>query len=339
MKDNNNKIKNEENIIIVNDLKKHFKTFKKEAGFFSSIKSLFKREYIEIKALEGISFNVKKGEIRGFIGPNGAGKSTTIKILSGILYPTSGSVNVNGFEPWKDREKYVKKIGVVFGQKQQLWMDLPAIDTFELNKVLYEIPDKKYKENLNFFVKLFEIEEIIKRPVRQLSLGEKMKCELISSLLHEPDVVFLDEPTIGLDIVSKEKIREFIKKVNKEKNITFLLTTHDLEDIEELCENITIINKGKIVYDDNLEKLKNDYLKTKIIQIKFKEKVDYKVDETKIKGIKILEKQETEVKIEVDKQQHEIEKVINYIIKHYPIKDLNINNPEIEEVIKKIYER
>ncbi|MEM3374775.1 MAG: ATP-binding cassette domain-containing protein [Candidatus Woesearchaeota archaeon] len=340
MRDNKkNQDKKNNDIIVVSNLKKYFKTFKKEAGFFSTLKSLFKREYIEIKALEEISFNVKKGEIRGFIGPNGAGKSTTIKILSGILYPTSGSVNVNGFEPWKDREKYVKRIGVVFGQKQQLWLDLPAIDTFELNKVLYEIPDEMYKRNLDFFVKLFELEDIIKRPVRQLSLGEKMKCELISSLLHEPDVVFLDEPTIGLDIVSKEKIREFIKKVNKEKNITFLLTTHDLEDIEELCENIIIINKGKIVYDGSLEKLKNDYLKTKIVQIKFKDKIDYKIDETKVKGIKILEKQDYEVKIEVDKQQHEIEKVINYIIKHYPIKDLNITNPEIEEVIKKIYEK
>lgn len=327
---------NNENIIIVENLKKYFKTFKKESGFFSSLKSLINRRYIEIKALEGISFNVKKGEIKGFIGPNGAGKSTTIKILSGILYPSSGKVLVNNYQPFKEREKYVKNIGVIFGQKQQLWLDLPAIDTFELNKVIYEIPEKKYKENLNFFVKLFGLEEIIKRPVRQLSLGEKMKCELISSLLHEPDVVFLDEPTIGLDIVSKEKIRDFIKKVNKEKEITFLLTTHDLEDIEELCDNIIIINKGKIVYDDSLEKLKNDYLKTKIFQIKFKEAVNYgKVP----KGIKIIEEKDHEVKIEVNKEEHEIEKVLGYIIKNYPIKDINVANPDIEEVIKKIYEK
>jgi ABC-2 type transport system ATP-binding protein len=327
-------VKNE-NIITVKNLKKHFQTFKKEAGFFSTIKSLVKREYITVKALDGISFNVKKGEIRGFIGPNGAGKSTTIKILSGILYPTSGDVSVNGFEPWKDREKYVKRIGVVFGQKQQLWPDLPAIDTFSLNKTIYEIPEKTFNTNLDYFVKIFELSEIIRRPVRQLSLGEKMKCELISSLLHEPDIVFLDEPTIGLDIFSKEKIRIFIKKVNKEKGITFLLTTHDLDDIENLCENVLIINKGKMVYDGGLSKLKDEVLKTKRIEVKFKEKVkDYgKVPE----GIKIISQTEMDVRLEVDRGKHEIERVLNHIIQHYPIKDINVANPEIEEVIKRIY--
>ncbi len=326
------------NILIeVKNLKKHFQTFKKESGFFSTVKSLIKREYINIKALDGINFNVKKSEIRGFIGPNGAGKSTTIKILSGILYASSGEVIVNGFRPWQDREKYVSRIGVVFGQKQQLWPDLPAVDTFHLNKTLYEIPEETYKKNLDYFVKLFELKEIIKRPVRQLSLGEKMKCELISSLLHNPDIVFLDEPTIGLDIVSKEKIRKFIKQVNKEKGITFLLTTHDLDDIENLCEKILIINKGKIVFDGELSKLKNEVLKTKIIHIKFKENIkEYgKVPE----GIKIIEQNGEEAKLEVDRKEHEIEKVLNYIIKHYPIRDINVSNPKIETIIKKIYEK
>ncbi|MBN2368209.1 ATP-binding cassette domain-containing protein [Candidatus Woesearchaeota archaeon] len=324
-------------IIRVKDLKKHFRTFKKEAGVFSTFKSLFKRDYVTVKALDGIEFSVKKGEIRGFIGPNGAGKSTTIKILSGILHHSEGEVLVNNFQPWKEREKYVQRIGVVFGQKPQLWLDLPALDTFQLNKTLYEIPESKFRKNLNYFIELFDLKEVVRRPVRQLSLGEKMKCELISSLLHDPDVVFLDEPTIGLDLISKERIREFIKKVNKDKGITFLLTTHDLDDIENLCEKVLIINKGKIVYDGRLAELKKEVLKTKLIEVTFKEPVrSYgKVP----KGINVVSKNHYEVKMEVDKSQHEVQRVINYIIKHYPVQDLNVSNPGIEEVIKKIYEK
>lgn len=322
-------------IITVKNLKKHFVTFKKEEGLMASFKGLFKREKVLVKALDGISFNIKKGEIRGFIGPNGAGKSTTIKILSGILYPSEGEALVNGFRPWHEREKYVKNIGVVFGQKQQLWIDLPAIDTFNLNKTIYEIPDKLYNENLNYFIKIFEIADIIKRPARQLSLGERMKCELVSSLLHDPDIVFLDEPTIGLDAIAKDKIREFIKKVNKDKKITFLLTTHDLDDIENLCEKVIIINKGKLVYDDTLVKLKDEVLKTKIVDVKFKVPVkDYGVPP---KGIKLVSKSNYEIHLEVDRGQHKIERVINYVIKNYPIQDINVTNPMIETVIKRIY--
>lgn len=326
-----------QNIIEVKNLKKHFQTFKKDAGFASALKSLVKRDYVTVKALDGINFNVKRGEIRGFIGPNGAGKSTTIKILSGILYPSSGEVMVNNFQPWDDREKYVNRIGVVFGQKQQLWLDLPAIDTFKLNKTLYGIADDIFDKNFKYFVKIFDLEEVVRRPVRQLSLGEKMKCELISSLLHEPDIVFLDEPTIGLDLFSKEKIRAFIKQVNRDKGTTFLLTTHDLDDIENLCENILIINTGRIVYDGALIKLKEQVLKTKTIDVKFKEKVkDYgKVPD----GIKLIDKTDSDVRLEVDRDKHEIERVLGYIIKHYPIKDINVSNPQIEEIIKKIYEK
>ena len=322
-------------IINVKNLKKHFTTFKKEEGLLNSVKSLFNRKKVIVKALDGISFNVKKGEIRGFIGPNGAGKSTTIKILSGILHESEGAVSVNNFEPWKERKNYVKNIGVVFGQKQQLWVDLPPVDTFSLNKTIYEIPDDVYKKNLNYFIKLFDIKEVINRPARQLSLGEKMKCELVSSLLHNPDIVFLDEPTIGLDVISKEKIREFIKKVNKDRGTTFLLTTHDLDDIENLCDKITIINKGKIVFDDTLSKLKEEIVNTKIIDVKFKEPVDYKAP----KGIKVNSKSRYEVRLEIDKGLHKTEKVINHIIKHHDIQDINVSNPSIENVIKKIYSK
>ncbi|MCM2326079.1 MAG: ATP-binding cassette domain-containing protein [Candidatus Woesearchaeota archaeon] len=320
-------------MIEVKDLKKHFRTFKKEQGLKASIKSLFHREFVDVKALDGISLDVKQGEIRGFIGPNGAGKSTTIKILSGVLYPTSGYVSVNGFEPWKQREKYVKNIGVVFGQKQQLWLDLPSVDTFHLNKEIYDIPQELFTKNLDYFVKLFDLEDIIRRPARQLSLGEKMKCELIAALLHDPKIVFLDEPTIGLDVLSKEKIRQFIKKVNKDKGITFLLTTHDLDDIENLCQKITIINQGKIIYDDTLQKIKAE-IDTKILDVKFSKALkEYKVPE----GIKILNKGDMEIKIEVDKKKHKVDEVIGYILKHYAINDINVSNPEIEDIIKKIY--
>lgn len=326
-------------MIDVQNLKKHFKTFKKEAGFAGSLNSLVNRKYVSVKALDGISFGIKKGEIRGFIGPNGAGKSTTIKILSGILYPTSGKVMVNGFNPWKERENYVKRIGVVFGQKQQLWLDLPASDTFQLNKALYDIPEKTFRKNLNYFVKLFELKEIIKRPARQLSLGEKMKCELISSLLHDPDVVFLDEPTIGLDIISKDKIRTFIKQVNRDKNITFLLTTHDLDDIENLCENILIINKGRIVFDGNLSNLRKKAIKTKILDIKFKQNgkdIDSCIN---IEGVKVLSKNGISASLEVNLKKQKIEKVIETILKNCQIRDININNPGIDSVIKTIYEK
>lgn len=234
-----------ENIITVKDLQKTFKVHQRDkSGLLSSFMSLFAPHTIYIDAVKDINLTVKRGEIRGLIGPNGAGKSTTIKILSGILYPTSGMVDVLGYTPWTQREELVKRIGVVLGQKSQLWWDLPPIDAFALNKKMYEIPDQLYKENLEYFTKVLRVEEVIKKPVRQLSLGERMKCEFVAAMLHHPPLVFLDEPTIGLDMISKEAIRTFIKEVNKTKGVTFIVTTHDMGDIEDLCQNVSIINKG-----------------------------------------------------------------------------------------------
>ena len=326
-------------IIEVNNLKKEFKTFSKGHGLKDTIKSLIFRKYETIDALNDISFSIRKGEIRGFIGPNGAGKSTTIKILCGILYPSSGSVKVNGFEPWSQRKEYVKKIGVVFGQKSQLWFDLPPIDTFHLNKSIFEIPEKEFNSRLNYFIKLLDLKEIIYRPTRQLSLGEKMKCELVSSLLHGPEIVFLDEPTIGLDIISKEKIRDFIKKINRDKKTTFLVTTHDMDDIEDLCKEIIIINKGKLVFDGKLEKIQREVLKTKILDIKFKEKVSSKELKKVIKDADIRENGDFEARISVDLKKTTIQKVVNDIINEFPINDINISNPKIETIIKRIYEK
>jgi len=323
-----------ENIINVEDLNRSFKVSKREnAGLIYSLKSLFKREYTEVNAVKDINFSIKKGEIRGLIGPNGAGKSTTIKMLSGILYPSSGKVTVMGFTPWLQRQEYVKNIGVVFGQKSQLVWDLPAIDTFQLNRKLYHIPDEIYTKNIEYFKKLLNIEEVLKKPVRQLSLGERMKCELVCALLHEPPLIYLDEPTIGLDIMSKEIIRNFIKRVNQEKQTTFILTTHDLDDIEDLCEKVTIINKGTIVYDGDLENLKSLFSKRKVIDVKFSRQVSPEM----LESFKIISKDTQSAKIEVNLEEKNLQDEIYRIFKCLPVHDIDISGIEIEEVIKQIY--
>ena len=224
--------------INVNHISKTFKVAKRESGLLASLKSFFKREYTYIEAVKDVSFQIKKGEIVGYIGPNGAGKSTTIKILSGILTPDEGTCNIGGRLPNKNREEYVSQIGVVFGQRSQLWWDIPAMDTFDLLKDIYNIEEKEYEQTKNNLIKLLDIEEIVKIPVRQLSLGQRMRCEIAASLLHNPSILFLDEPTIGLDAVSKKVVRDFIKKLNKEKKTTVILTTHDMSDIEALADRI-----------------------------------------------------------------------------------------------------
>ncbi|MBW3004058.1 ATP-binding cassette domain-containing protein, partial [Candidatus Woesearchaeota archaeon] len=223
-------------IIEVKNLKKVYKTHKREQGLANAIKSLIRRKYVVKEALSGVSFSINKAEIVGLIGPNGAGKSTTIKALSGVLYPTSGSVRVMNFTPWKDRETYVRHLGVVFGQKHQLYWDIPALDTFYLYKDLYSLDEKEFKQRLDYMIKYLDVEEVVKKPVRDLSLGERMKCKIIASLIHNPELVFLDEPSIGLDVIAKDKLRDFILGVNKRYGTTFIVTTHDMQDIEKLCK-------------------------------------------------------------------------------------------------------
>ncbi|QSX04702.1 ATP-binding cassette domain-containing protein [Sedimentibacter sp. zth1] len=246
-------------MIELRNITKTFKVHRRNSGLKEATKSLFKRDYEIVKALSNISFKIDDGEIVGYIGPNGAGKSSTIKIMAGILTPDSGTCIINGRVPYKERVKHVSEIGVVFGQRSQLWWDVPVIDSFELIKDIYKIPQKTYKDNLNNLSTLLNIEQIIKTPARQLSLGQRMRCEIVASVLHNPKILFLDEPTIGLDAVSKIAVRNFINTINKERNTTIILTTHDMQDIDALAKRILLIGKGQMLLDGTLEEMKEQY--------------------------------------------------------------------------------
>ena len=256
-------------MIEVKDLRKTFKVARREGGFKEAVKALFHREYEEIHALDGVSFSIADGEMVGYIGPNGAGKSSTIKILSGILTPDSGDVFVDGRIPYKNRIRHVREIGVAFGQRSQLWWDVPVIDSFELLKDIYSIPKPLYRQNLEELAELLNLKELLRSPARQLSLGQRMRCEIAASLLHSPRILFLDEPTIGLDAVSKLAVREFILKRNKVHGTTVILTTHDMQDIEALSNRIILIGKGRILMDGTLEDIKrgNDNIDETIAEL------------------------------------------------------------------------
>jgi len=319
--------------IEVKQISKTFKVAKKKSGLKESIKSFFKREYIDVKAVEDISFSIEKGEIVGYIGPNGAGKSTTIKILSGILIPDSGKCSIDGMTPWKDRVKYVKKIGVVFGQRSQLWWDIPAEDTFDLLKDIYEIPEKEYLETKEDLIKKLNLQDIINIPVRQLSLGQRMRCEIAASLLHSPELLFLDEPTIGLDAVSKQVVRDFIKRLNKEKKTTVILTSHDMADITSLAKRIILIGKGHVLYDGSLRKLQNKYETEKYVSIKTSDKLSIRN-----KGVKSKIKTKEGYDLVIDTRDISISELLNNISKKITIEDIEIDHENIDNIIVKLYE-
>lgn len=307
-----------EKIITVEGVKKYYKIAKRDKGISASFQYLFNRKYEIKRAVDDISFSIKSGEIVGFIGPNGAGKSTTIKILSGILYPDAGDVVINGCIPYKQRKQYVKNIGVVFGQKSQLNWDLPLIESFELMKFIYRIPQEKYEQKLKLFSELLEMEGFINQPVRQLSLGQRMRGDIVAALLHSPKIVFLDEPTIGLDVVAKEKIREFIRYINAEEKTTIIFTTHDMQDIEKVCDRLIIIDKGKKVYDGNIEQIRNKYAHSKTVEI-------------------LLENDEKEIRT-FDLNVAPMNMVMENLFAQKNIKDISICEPEIDGIIRDIYE-
>ena len=319
--------------IEVKHINKTFKVPLKGEGKFGALKSFFKRKYKYIEAIKDISFSVEKGEIVGYIGPNGAGKSTTIKILSGILVPDSGEVKINNMTPWKNRKKYVQEIGVVFGQRSQLWWDIPAIDTFSLLKDIYKIDDETYEKKLNELITMLNLQDIINIPVRQLSLGNRMKCEIAASLIHNPKILFLDEPTIGLDAISKKAVREFIKKINKEYNVTVILTTHDMTDIEALAKRIILIGKGSLLYDGSLSKLKKEYDYLRKIRVYTKDKV--KLEKDFIKKTII---HDDGLEFFIDIRKIEINEFVKLISSEMSIIDLDIDRGDIDELIVKLYE-
>ena len=328
-------------MIRVENLTKEFKINKKYPGFKGAIKSFFSTEHITKRAVDDISFEINDGEIVGYIGANGAGKSTTIKMMTGILTPTNGIVTVDGVVPYENREKNAKNIGVVFGQKTQLWWDLPISETFSLLKDIYDISDNDFEERMNFFKKVLGLEEFFLNPVRTLSLGQRMRADLAAALIHNPKVIYLDEPTIGLDVVVKESVRKAIKEINKKYGTTIILTTHDLNDIEELCNRIIIIDKGKKIYDGEIEgvKEKYGYLTTVEIQVKeninldkFNEFADMKKDEE----FNLLYK-DNKLFISFNKNKISSADIIGRTMKKLNVIDFSIKETSIEDIVKKMY--
>jgi ABC-2 type transport system ATP-binding protein len=320
-------------MIEVQNLNKTFKVTKRNAGIGAALKSLLKPEHTTVQALQDISFKIDEGEIVGYIGPNGAGKSTTIKIISGILVPDSGKCNILGHTPWKNRIEHVKNIGVVFGQRSQLWWDVPVIDSFNLLKDIYKIPDKKFKNTLELLTSTLDLSTLLSVPVRQLSLGQRMRCEIGASLLHDPKILFLDEPTIGLDAVSKIAVRNFIKTINKEKKVTVILTTHDMNDIEALAERIILIGKGKILLDGTLTELKNRFATHKTLTVDFAESdVPVKID-----GTTILSRSKERLTMSVDLSKIRVSEVIGNLSNSLDILDVAVESRPIEEIIVELY--
>ena len=323
----------ESTIISITNLSKSFKSKIPSEGLKGKIKSFFLPKYKKVNAVDNISFSIKKGELVGFIGPNGAGKSTTLKMLSGILFPDFGEITVCKLSPQKNRKELAYKIGTIFGQKPQLWFHLPAIDTFDLFSKIYELDKNEYKKRVDYLIKKFEISEIIHQPVRKLSLGQRMRCEFVLALLHKPEVLFLDEPTIGLDITIKKTIRELIKKINREEGVTVILTSHDMDDVETICNRVVVINHGEIIYDDTLDKIKEKYIDKKIIRIETNEPIIF----TEREGIKIVKRSTFEVEAIVDTTKVDFNKITQEFLKKNNLSDVTIEEPPIEDIIEKIY--
>lgn len=324
-------------MIKVENLVKTYQVIQKESGLFGYFKNLVKPKYKEFDAVKGINFSIEEGELVGYIGENGAGKSTTIKMLTGLLTPTSGKVIVNNIEPYKKRIENNKNIGAVFGQKTQLWWDLPVIESFRLIKKMYKIPEGEYRKNLKKFTEILELDELLEKQVKNLSLGQKMRCEIAAAFLHNPKIVYLDEPTIGLDVFVKENIRKFIKEINKEKNVTVILTTHDLKDIEDVCDRIILLDKGQIIYDGSKQKFKDTYGKYVIAEFTVKDKNLNINDNIKIDEIEILEETENQLKLKFKHEETTIVKVMEQISKYCKIEDIHMKEAELEDILKEIY--
>ena len=319
-------------MIELKNINKTFKVAKRNAGFSEAVKALFKKEYTYIHALQDVSFTIDDGEMVGYIGPNGAGKSSTIKIMSGILTPDSGECIINGRTPWKDRISHVKDIGVVFGQRSQLWWDVPVIDSFELIRDIYKVEDTEYKKTLFQLIELLNISEIVRTPARQLSLGQRMRCEIAASLLHSPKILFLDEPTIGLDAVSKIAVREFIKTINRENKTTVILTTHDMQDIEALTERILLIGKGRILLDGSLSELKKSNSTHKTLT------VDYSGRQLPVSEyMRVTKNMDGHAEIIIDTAFLTVSQAISHISSMVEVKDISVTGETVDEMVVSLY--
>ena len=319
--------------IVVESLWKRFQVAERKPGFVGALRGVFSRSYRDINALRNVGFSVEPGELIGYIGPNGAGKSTTIKILSGILAPSSGKCEINGVTPWLNRQQHVKNIGVVFGQRTQLWWDLPVVESFELLRDIYQVPARDYKDRRDELIQTMRIEDLLDTPVRQLSLGQRMRCDLVASLLHRPSILFLDEPTIGLDAVSKLAIREFIRKLNRDHGVTVILTTHDMDEIEALCERIIVIDNGAIFNDGTLENLRSRVNPERRLKVEFSENIAFSHDE-----VRIVSREGNTLHLSFNPNEMTTTGLIQLLSESYPVKDLFVENPPIEEIIAQLYE-
>jgi len=316
----------------MNGSSKNFEVIEKKPGLIGSISSLITPTKKTIRALKEISFTIMKGELVGFIGPNGAGKTTTLKILSGLLYPTAGFIQILGYDPWKRDPAFLKQISLVMGQKNQLWWDLPAIDSLELNRAIYEIPDHTYKESLTELVELLEVKKLLYTPVRKLSLGQRMRLELIAALIHRPKVLFLDEPTIGLDVIAQQKVRDFIFDYNRRFQATIMLTSHNMDDLMDLAKRVIVLDKGQILFDGNLKELINQFAKEKIIKVLLSKEADIKkLDE--IGKVKKFEFPSATLSI-----PREVAAVAaSEILQNFPVADMTIEEEPIEEIIRRVF--
>jgi len=328
-------------IVVCDNVSKEFRTPKRQPGVLGGLRTLFTREYTVKRAVESVSFSVDEGELIGYIGPNGAGKSTTIKMLTGILTPTTGSVEVAGLVPWRRREQNALNIGVVFGQRSQLWWDLPLIESFKLIAKMYRVERVRYEANLAHFRELLDLDEFLTTPVRQLSLGQRMRGDLAAALLYDPPIVYLDEPTVGLDVLAKERIRTFIEAINRDRHATVILTTHDLGDVERLCRRIILIDQGKLLYDGPIARLKTAYAPHRLLAVQFAANGTSPSSEQgpiDVPGAEFVRWEDGKAWLRFDPSDVAAHTLIAAVAARYPVSDLSIVEPELEDVIRQIYQ-
>jgi len=320
-------------IIETRRLRKVFRTVKRYPGVGGALRSLFTREYDEKVAVEDVTLSMEPGELVGYIGPNGAGKSTTIKMLTGILVPTSGEVRVAGLVPWRQRKENARNIGVIFGQRSQLYWDLPLIESFELLRAIYGVPPAQYRRNLDEFIQILDMADFLRTPVRQLSLGQRMRGDFAAALLHSPTIVYLDEPTIGLDVVAKEAIREFIARINAERGATIVLTTHDLADVERLCRRIILIDRGTLIYDGDIDRIKNEYGRYRTLVVRFSDPIA----QPHLDGAQLASLADSTARFRFDRNLQRADLLVRQASERYRVEDVSLEEPDLESIIRRIY--